>query len=263
MSSIVILTGAGISAESGLATFRDADGLWARFRPQDLATPEAFARDPDVVLGWYDARRAQLDAVQPNAAHLALARLDREWPGDLLLVTQNVDDLHSRAGSTRMVQMHGALRRARCTVCEAVLEWRGAMPRGTACPACGAGTGGPACGAGTGGPACGAGAGSPICGAGTGSPISRAAALRPDIVWFGEVPMEMPRIMAAVQQADLFVSIGTSGTVYPAAGFVNALRRGARSLELNLVNSGGDFTETRQGPATLLVPAFVAEMLCA
>ena len=245
MSSIVILTGAGISAESGLATFRDADGLWARFRPQDLATPEAFARDPDVVLGWYDARRAQLDAVQPNAAHLALARLDREWPGDLLLVTQNVDDLHSRAGSTRMVQMHGALRRARCTVCKAVLEWRGAMPRGTACPACGAGTG------------------SPICGAGTGSPISRAAALRPDIVWFGEVPMEMPRIMAAVQQADLFVSIGTSGTVYPAAGFVNALRRGARSLELNLVNSGGDFTETRQGPATLLVPAFVAEMLCA
>ena len=226
MTRIVILTGAGISAESGLATFRDADGLWARFRPQDLATPEAFARDPDTVLGWYDARRAQLAEVQPNAAHLALARFDREWPGELLLVTQNVDDLHARAGSTRMVQMHGALKRARCRACGAVHDWHGPMPRETACPAC------------------------------------RAAALRPDIVWFGEMPMQMPRIMAAVEQADLFVSIGTSGTVYPAAGFVNALRRGARSLELNLEASGGRFTESRQGPATLLVPAFVEETLC-
>lgn len=224
--SIVVLTGAGISAESGLATFRDANGLWAKFRPQDLATPEAFARDPDTVLAWYDARRAQLAKVAPNAAHVALARLDREWPGEFLLVTQNVDDLHARAGSARMVQMHGALKRARCTECKAVHPWEGAMPRDTPCPACG------------------------------------TAALRPDIVWFGEMPMQMDRIMAAVERADLFVSIGTSGTVYPAAGFVDALRRGARSLELNLEASGGRFNESRQGPATLLVPAFVEEVLC-
>lgn len=224
--SIVVLTGAGISAESGLATFRDANGLWAKFRPQDLATPEAFARDPDTVLAWYDARRAQLAKVEPNAAHVALARLDREWPGEFLLVTQNVDDLHARAGSARMVQMHGALKRARCTGCKAVHPWEGAMPRDTPCPACG------------------------------------TAALRPDIVWFGEMPMQMDRIMAAVERADLFVSIGTSGTVYPAAGFVDALRRGARSLELNLEASGGRFNESRQGPATLLVPAFVEEVLC-
>lgn len=224
--NIVILTGAGISAESGLATFRDADGLWARFRPQDLATPEAFARDPDTVLAWYDARRAQLAEVEPNAAHRALARLDREWPGDLLLVTQNVDDLHARAGSTRMVQMHGALKRARCTACGAAHDWTGGMPRGTPCPAC------------------------------------QAAALRPDIVWFGEMPMHMQRIMAALDEADLFVAIGTSGTVYPAAGFVNGLRRGARSLELNLEASGGRFGESRQGPATRLVPDLVEKLLC-
>ncbi len=224
--NIVILTGAGISAESGLVTFRDADGLWAKFRPQDLATPEAFARDPDTVLAWYDARRAQLAEVEPNAAHLALARLDREWPGDLLLVTQNVDDLHARAGSRRMLQMHGALKQARCTACEAVADWHGAMSRGTPCPACG------------------------------------VAALRPDIVWFGEMPMHMDRIMAAVEQADVFVAIGTSGTVYPAAGLVNALRRGARALELNLEATGGRFTESRQGLATRLVPEFVEETLC-
>jgi len=223
---IVILTGAGISAESGLATFRDPDGLWARFRPQELATPEAFARDPDTVLAWYDARRAQLAEVAPNAAHLALARLDREWAGELLLVTQNVDDLHARAGSGRMVQMHGALKRARCMACEAVHAWEDAMPRGTPCPAC------------------------------------AAPALRPDIVWFGEMPMQMDRIMAAVVRADLFVSIGTSGTVYPAAGFVEALRRGTRSVELNLEPSGGRFGESRQGPATRLVPEFVEELLC-
>lgn len=226
MTRIVILTGAGISAESGLATFRDPDGLWQQFRPEELATPEAFARDPDTVLAWYDARRAQLAHVQPNAAHLALARLDRDWPGELLLVTQNVDDLHARARSTRMLQMHGALKRARCTACEAVHAWQGPMPRGTPCPACG------------------------------------TAALRPDIVWFGEMPMHMQRIMQALAQADLFVSIGTSGTVYPAAGFVNGLRRGARSLELNLQASGGRFSESREGPATALVPAWVDEVLC-
>ena len=223
---IVVLTGAGISAESGLATFRDASGLWARLRPQDLATPEAFARDPDTVLAWYDARRAQLAEVEPNEAHHALARLDREWPGEFLLVTQNVDDLHARAGGRRMVQMHGALARARCTAWEAVHVWTGGMPRGTPCPGC------------------------------------SQPALRPDIVWFGEMPMAMPRILAAVGQADLFVAIGTSGTVYPAAGLVGRLPPRARSLELNLEASGGRFTDSRQGPATRLVPAFVDEMLC-
>ncbi len=223
---IVILTGAGISAESGLATFRDAGGLWARHRPQDLATPEAFDRDPALVLGWYDARRAQLSEVEPNAAHHALARLDREWPGELLLVTQNVDDLHARAGSARMVQMHGALKRARCMACESVHPWTAPMPPGTPCPSCG------------------------------------GAALRPDIVWFGEVPLHLVEIQAALGRADIFVAIGTSGTVYPAAGFSAALPRGARSIELNLEPTGGRFSESRQGPATALVPALVEELLC-
>ncbi len=226
MRNIVILTGAGISAESGLATFRDANGLWARFRPQELATPEAFARDPALVLGWYDARRAQLAEVRPNAAHHALARLDRDWAGELLLVTQNVDDLHARAGSTRMVQMHGALKRARCMDCASVHGWEGPMPPGTPCPTC------------------------------------SGAALRPDIVWFGEVPLHLLEIQEALTRADLFVSIGTSGTVYPAAGFVQALPRGARSIELNLEPTGGRFSEARQGPATQLVPALVEELLC-
>ncbi|WP_206020318.1 NAD-dependent deacylase [Rhodovarius crocodyli] len=229
MKRLVVLTGAGISAESGLATFRDPGGLWQRFRPQDLATPEAFARDPDLVLGWYDARRAQLAEVEPNPAHLALARLERDWPGDFLLVTQNVDDLHARAGSRRMVQMHGALKRVRCTACDARHDWQAALPRATPCPACG------------------------------------AARLRPDIVWFGEMPLEMPRIMAALEAADIFVAIGTSGTVYPAAGFVRMLPRHARSIEVNLEASAvaDGFDELRQGPAGTLVPALVEQLLCA
>ncbi|MCS6891170.1 MAG: NAD-dependent deacylase, partial [Rhodovarius sp.] len=194
---IVVLTGAGISAESGLATFRDPGGLWQRFRPEDLATPEAFARDPETVLAWYDARREQLDRVAPNAAHLALARLDAAWPHELLLVTQNVDDLHARAGSRRMVQMHGALRRVRCSACASVREWRGPLPRSTPCPACG------------------------------------AARLRPDVVWFGEMPHHLETILPAVEACDLFVAIGTSGTVYPAAGFVEMLPPHAHSIEIN------------------------------
>jgi NAD-dependent deacetylase len=223
---IVILTGAGISAESGLATFRDTGGLWQKYSVKDLATPEGFARDPDLVLGWYDGRRAQLAEIEPNAGHHALARLDREWPGELLLVTQNVDDLHERAGSRRMLHMHGALKRARCLACRVVHDWHGPMPRGTACPGCG------------------------------------EARLRPDIVWFGEMPQHMTRIEVALAHADLFVAIGTSGTVYPAAGFSEALRPGARSMLMNLEDTGGHFAETRLGPATLLVPAWVDEMLC-
>lgn len=228
MTNLVVLTGAGISAESGLATFRDPGGLWRRYRPQDLATPEAFARDPDLVLGWYDARRAQLAEVAPNPAHLALARLEHAWPGEFLLVTQNVDDLHARAGSRAMVQMHGALKRVRCQACGAVHEWAAALPRATPCPAC------------------------------------AAPRLRPDIVWFGEMPMQMPRIMAALEEADLFLSIGTSGTVYPAAGFVRMLPAHARSIEVNTEASAvaDGFDELRQGPAGLLVPALVEELLC-
>jgi len=228
---IVVLTGAGVSRESGLATFRDADGAWRQVRLEDVATPEAFRRDPELVHGFYNARRAQLDTVAPNAAHLALAALERAWVargGEFLLVTQNVDDLHQRAGSRRLVQMHGALRRARCTGCGVAVEWRGDMGVDSACPRC-----------------------------------RRTGGLRPDIVWFGEVPMHLEEIGAALGRCGLFVAIGTSGQVYPAAGFVAGLRGRARTVELNLEPSVGValFDEARHGPATRVVPAFVAELL--
>src|SRR5881628_3504226 len=179
--NIVILTGAGISAESGLATFRGLDGLWEGHRVEDVATPEAFRRDPALVHAFYDARRAKLGTVQPNAAHLALARLDAEWPGELLIVTQNVDDLHERAGATRLLHMHGELQSALCAACGVRTEWNGDLPPEEVCPNC------------------------------------DTPALRPDIVFFGEMPYEMERIEQALANADLFVSIGTSGAVYPAA----------------------------------------------
>jgi NAD-dependent deacetylase len=228
--NIVILTGAGISAESGLATFRDKDGLWSKVRIEDVATPEAFARDPARVHAFYNARRAQLrdPAITPNAAHLALAELDARWPGELLLVTQNVDDLHARAGSRRMVAMHGELAKARCLECEAVHRWAEDLSTTTPCPACG-----------------------------------KTGGMRPHIVWFGEMPMQMERIGAALDACDLFVSIGTSGNVYPAAGFVAEVAGRARTLELNLEPSAGRsrFDEARHSPATSLVPEFVAELL--
>lgn len=229
-ASIVILTGAGISRESGLATFRDADGIWAKLRLEDVATPEAFARDPARVHGFYNARRAQLrdPAVQPNAAHLALAELEARWPGDLLLVTQNVDDLHARAGSRRLVPMHGELLKARCLRCQAVQGWADDLSTATACPACGA-----------------------------------VGGMRPHIVWFGEMPMQMDRIGAALEACDIFISIGTSGQVYPAAGFVAEVAGRARTVELNLEPSAGTalFTEAHHGPATEVVPRFVRELL--
>lgn len=228
--SIVILTGAGISRESGLATFRDADGIWAKVRLEDVATPEAFTRDPVRVHAFYNARRAQLrdPGVQPNAAHLALAELDRRWPGELLLVTQNVDDLHDRAGSSRLLHMHGELMKARCLHCGAVHRWEQDLSMATPCPGCG-----------------------------------QAAGLRPNVVWFGEMPIGMERIGAALDACDLFVSIGTSGSVYPAAGFVAEVRGRARTIELNLQPSEGVslFDEARHGPATSIVPAFVEELL--
>lgn len=226
---IVILTGAGISAESGLATFRGPDGLWEGHRVEDVATPQAFDRDPALVQAFYDARRARLQEVSPNAAHEALARLDEQWPGELLIVTQNVDDLHERAGAHRLLHMHGSLNSAWCVACDRRTPWMGTLGDGPPCPACGI-----------------------------------AGGLRPDIVWFGEMPYEMERIDRALMEADLFVSIGTSGAVYPAAGFVQTARHcGARTLEINLEPSLGSyhFHESRQGPAGLLVPGWVDELL--
>lgn len=228
IENIVILTGAGISAESGLATFRGPDGLWEGHRVEDVCTPQALARDPALVHAFYDARRAQLPRVQPNGAHRALARLDAEWPGELLIVTQNVDDLHERAGARRLLHMHGQLKSALCAACGVRSPWEGSLAEKPPCPAC------------------------------------QAPSLRPDIVFFGEIPYEMERIEAALARADLFVSIGTSGAVYPAAGFVQTARHcGARTLELNLDPSAGSifFDESRMGAASALVPAWVDDML--
>ena len=225
---VVVLTGAGISAESGVPTFRDADGLWEGHRVEDVATPEAFEAQPLVVQRFYDARRAALAGVEPNPAHRALARLEEALGDDLLLVTQNIDDLHERGGSRRVVHMHGELRSAWCLGCDARTAWTGDLIDAPPCPACG------------------------------------AAELRPDVVWFGEIPYDLDRIFVALESVDLFVSIGTSGAVYPAAGFVQyAIRQGARTLELNLVPSEGSwfFHEARHGPAGEIVPAWVEELL--
>ena len=229
IQSIVVLTGAGISAESGLATFRAADGLWEGHRVEDVATPEAYRRDARLVHEFYDARRTRLGEVEPNAAHKALARLDAEWDGDLLLVTQNVDDLHERAGSKRLLHMHGELTKGWCLACDERQPWSGDMGEAAACALCG-----------------------------------ERGRMRPDIVWFGEMPYEMERIEDALRSADLFVSIGTSGAVYPAAGFVQTARYcGARTLEMNLDPSLGStfFDESRIGLAGKLVPEWVDHIL--
>lgn len=225
---IVILTGAGISAESGIDTFRAAGGLWEQHRVEDVATPEGFARDPDLVLGFYDLRREALDSVKPNAAHTALARLAHHFSGDLLLVTQNVDDLHERGGSPQVLHMHGELKSALCTSCGVRSPWDAPLSNRPPCPVC------------------------------------QAQALRPDVVWFGEMPYQMERIYTALAACDLFVSIGTSGAVYPAAGFVQEARsHGAHTLELNLEPSEGShhFAVSRHGKASELVPDWVEEIL--
>ena len=227
--NIVVLTGAGISADSGLATFRGADGLWEGHRVEDVATPEAYVRDPALVHQFYDARRARLGEVEPNAAHRALARLDAEWPGELLIITQNVDDLHERAGAMRLLHMHGELTSGWCVACDQRFPWAGPMGEGAACPRC-----------------------------------ETIGMIRPDIVWFGEMPYEMERIDRALQNADLFVSIGTSGAVYPAAGFVQSARYcGARCIEMNLEPSQGSifFHDSRMGRAAELVPEWVEQLL--
>jgi len=226
--NIVILTGAGVSAESGIDTFRDAGGLWEQHRVEDVATPEAFERDPDLVLRFYDQRREAVQTKVPNDAHLALGRLDAGWNGKLLLVTQNIDDLHERGGARRVLHMHGEHLNAWCTSCDVRSRWTGTLIERPACPACG------------------------------------DHALRPDVVWFGEMPYRMDEIYSALREADLFVSIGTSGAVYPAAGFVQSARDlGARTLELNLEPSQGTalFDKARHGRATQLVPEWVEQML--
>ena len=229
---IVVLTGAGISKESGLATFRDADGIWATVRIEDVATPEAYGRDPERVLGFYNARRRGLidDNIRPNAAHAALARLEAEWPGDFLLVTQNIDDLHERAGSRNLLHMHGELLKVRCLACANVASWRADIALGDSCPAC-----------------------------------ATPGRLRPHVVWFGEIPFGMEDIFAALDRCGLFLSIGTSGNVYPAAGFVQHVRAlgRARTVELNMEPSLGAtmFAEAKYGPASEIVPAFVETVL--
>ncbi len=223
-----MLTGAGISAESGVPTFRDADGLWHGHRVEEVATPEAFDLAPSLVHRFYDDRRAALAHVEPNPAHRALARLEEHLGDDLLVVTQNIDDLHERGGSTRVLHMHGELRSALCRACGRRSRWEQTLGHGPACPHCG------------------------------------APELRPDVVWFGEIPYGMDRIQDALEAADLFVSVGTSGAVYPAAGFVRlASRAGARTLELNMEPSVGThlFDEARHGPASELVPAWVEELV--
>jgi len=229
---IVILTGAGISKESGLHTFRDPDGIWAKYDISEVATPDAFLGNPDLVHHFYNDRRAGLldPAVQPNEAHYALAKLEENWPGDVLLVTQNIDDLHGRAGSKNLIHMHGELLKIRCNHCDLLTDWRDDLAKETACPSCG-----------------------------------KAGGLRPHVVWFGEMPLEMDRIYTALGNCGLFMSIGTSGNVYPAAGFVQIAHETAEAetVELNLEPSSGAtlFDHSTYGAATDLVPKFVAALL--
>ena len=227
-TSIVVLTGAGISAESGLATFRASDGLWENHRIEDVATPEGFQRDPALVHRFYNERRRKLRRVEPNAAHLALAKLEAQWPGGVLLVTQNVDDLHDRAGSRNLIHMHGELRKVRCTACESIHLWNEDLDAASRCPGCG-----------------------------------RAGRLRPHIVWFGEMPLAMEAIYGALEGCGLFVAIGTSGHVYPAAGLVEAVGPGARTLEINLERSlvASAFQQHRIGKASECVPLWVEGLL--
>ncbi|RYG32146.1 NAD-dependent deacylase, partial [bacterium] len=187
--SIVILTGAGISAESGLPTFRDANGLWEGHRVEEVATPGAFENDPETVLRFYNLRHAALATVEPNAAHQAIARLQREYPGEVTLITQNVDDLHERGGSDEVIHMHGSLRRILCHHCRATGPWNVEIRSTDTCTTCG-----------------------------------ETGTIRPDIVWFGEMPYHMDEIEGAIVTAGIFVAVGTSGQVHPAAGFVAAAR---------------------------------------
>jgi NAD-dependent deacetylase len=229
MSLILILTGAGVSAESGVDTFRDRDGIWSRYDLRAVATPEGFAANPTLVHEFYNNRREQMKAVEPNAAHRALALLEQKYKGEVLTITQNIDDLHERAGTKNLIHMHGELSKALCSRCGTRLQWDGALSPFDNCPTCG-----------------------------------HTGCLRPDVVWFGESPYHMDIIEEALKRASLFISIGTSGSVYPAAMFVEeAARAGARTVELNLEPSEISelFDERIKGSATKIVPAFVDAIL--
>lgn len=231
--SIVILTGAGISAESGIKTFRDHNGLWENHRIEDVASPEGFARDPDLVQNFYNLRRAQLrdPSVQPNAAHIALAELEQNWRGPFLLVTQNSDDLHERAGSKNLIHMHGELSKVRCLKTGVVFNNAGAIEAATLCECC-----------------------------------RLAGQLRPHIVWFGEMPFQMDVIYERLSDCEIFIAIGTSGQVYPAAGFVQNVRDAnphSRRIEINAEASAVSraFSELRRGPATHETAKLMRELL--
>jgi len=227
--AIVVLTGAGLSAESGLSTFRDPSGIWSKYDWRDVATPEGFARNPKLVHDFYNMRRRAHRDVEPNAAHVALARLEREHKGRVTVVTQNVDALHEAAGSRRLIHMHGEALKALCGHCGDRRPWSGDMSEETRCTSC-----------------------------------DEPGGMRPDVVWFGETPYRMDEIGRLLTACDLFVSIGTSGHVYPAAGFAAlAHKTGARTVELNLEPSevASDFDEAIYGRATEIVPAFVDALL--
>lgn len=227
--SIVILTGAGISAESGLGTFRDLDGIWTKYPLEDLATPEGFARNPEFVQGFYNSRRRGLLEARPNPAHEALARLEAEWPGKVLVITQNVDDLHERAGSKNVLHMHGELRKARCAACGHADPFDTDITIDMACKACGA-----------------------------------TGRMRPHVVWFGEIPFHLDEIEVALLSCQVFAAIGTSGEVYPAASFVQAAKHaGAKTFELNLEASqqAWAFDVHANGPASQVVPEWVDGLL--
>ena len=228
-TSIVILTGAGLSVESGVPTFRDRGGIWSKYDYRDVATPEGFARNPVRVHEFYNLRRRAHSKVRHNAAHAALARLEREHEGEVWIVTQNVDALHEEAGSRNLIHMHGELFRALCGACGTSVPCRDDLSLDTVCQACG-----------------------------------ERGAMRPDVVWFGEMTYHMERIAGLLASADLFISIGTSGNVYPAAGFVaDARATGAHTVELNLEPSEGRslFAEASYGRATEVVPAYVEKLL--
>lgn len=229
ITKIVILTGAGISAESGVATFRDPKGIWAEYDYRDVATPEGFLRDPTKVLDFYNMRRRLNKDVKPNAAHHALARLEDQFPGEVVVVTQNVDALHEAAGTKSLIHMHGEILKRLCNACQARESWKDDLSADAVCPSCQA-----------------------------------RGTLRPDVVWFGEMPYHMDEIATHLQTADLFISIGTSGNVYPAAGFVAEARRaGAHTVELNLEPSEGAslFHDTIHGKAGTIVPDYVDRLL--
>lgn len=232
-NNIVVLTGAGISAESGIRTFRAADGLWEDHRVEDVATPEAFIRDPELVHRFYNQRRQHLlGDISANAGHFALARLEQgllQRGGEFLLITQNIDNLHEQAGSKNLRHMHGELLKMRCQHSQQIFDWLEDSHPQLACPCC-----------------------------------QTLGALRPHVVWFGEMPLYMQEIEQALSRCDLFISIGTSGNVYPAAGFFQTAKHyGAHTVELNLEPSqaGSYFDEQQYGPATELLPKYVQALL--